>query len=305
MNQALNPQYPVSLAGVFPPIPTPFDERGEVDHAALADNLQRWNEYDLAGYVVLGSNGEFPLCSREEKVSIWATARKVIPPGKLLIAGTGAESTTETVALTRLAAEAGADVALAVTPHYFGGMMTSEALLRHYEVLAHASPIPVMIYNVPKFTGVDMAADAIARSGQHPNLIGLKETGGNIAKMADTVRLADPGFQMLVGSAGFFFAGLAVGAVGGILALSNLAPAQCIEIYRLFHDGRWDEAAMLQRRMLPVNAAVTSRFGIPGLKAALEMLGYYGGPVRMPLQELTGEQRGMVRDILVEGGVLV
>ena len=304
MNESTSLHSPVSLAGVFPPIPTPFDEKGKVDRGALADNLARWNEYGLAGYVVMGSNGESVLCSEEEKAAVWETARKAIAPGKLLIAGTGAESTSETITLTRRAAEAGADVALAVTPHYFGGMMTSEALVRHYEVLAHASPIPVLVYNVPKFTGIDMDAGAIARAGQHPNVIGLKETGGNIAKMADIVRLAEPGFQMIAGSAAFFFAGLAVGAVGGILALANIAPAQSVEIYRLFKAGKWDEAAELQRRMLPVNAAVTARFGIAGLKAALEMLGYYGGPVRMPLLELGDEQRAEVRGILVEGGVL-
>jgi 4-hydroxy-2-oxoglutarate aldolase len=309
MNQFTNPQFtnpqsPISLAGVFPPIPTPFDGKGNIDHEALAENLERWNEYDLAGYVVMGSNGEAVLCSEEEKASVWETARKVIPPGKLLIAGTGAESTSETITLTRRAAEAGADVALVVTPHYFGGLMTSEALVRHYEVLAHASPIPVMVYNVPKFTGVDMDAGAIARAGQHPNIIGLKETGGNIVKMADIVRLAEPGFQMIAGSAAFLFAGLAVGAVGGILALANIAPAQSIEIYRLFQAGRWGEAAELQRQMLPVNAAVTARFGIAGLKAALEMLGYHGGPVRMPLLELGEEDRRILRDVLVDGGVL-
>jgi 4-hydroxy-2-oxoglutarate aldolase len=294
----------LSLAGVFPPIPTPFDASGNVDLEALTENLERWNEYDLAGYVVMGSNGEAVLCSEEEKASVWQTARDAIPPGKLLIAGTGAESTAETIALTRRAAEAGADAALAVTPHYFGGMMTAAALVQHYEVLADASPIPVMIYNVPKFTGLDMDAEAIARAGRHPNIIGLKETGGNIAKMADIVRLADPGFQMIAGSAAFFFAGLAVGAVGGILALANIAPAQCIEIYRLFRARRCDEAAELQRQMLPVNAAVTARYGIPGLKAALEMLGYRGGPVRLPLQDLGGEERRRLRDIMMAGGLL-
>jgi 4-hydroxy-2-oxoglutarate aldolase len=161
-----------------------------------------------------------------------------------------------------------------------------------------------MMYNVPKFTGIDMEAAAIARAGQHPNIIGIKETGGNIAKMADIVRLAEPGFQMIAGAAAFFFAGLAVGAVGGILALANIAPDQSIVIYRLFQAGRWDEAAELQRRILPVNAAVTARFGIAGLKAALEMLGYYGGPVRMPLLDLGETERQTLRAILVEGGVL-
>ncbi len=221
-----------------------------------------------------------------------------------MIAGTGCESTRATIALTCRAAEAGADAALVVTPHYYKGRMTPDALVGHFCAVADASPIPVLLYNVPSNTGVDMDAATIARAAQHPNIVGVKDTGGNIAKMADTVRLVRPGFQVLAGSAGFFFAGLAIGAVGGVLALANIAPQQAIDIYRLFKAGRWDEAAELQRRMLPVNAAVTARFGIAGLKAALDMLGYYGGPVRPPLLAITDAERQTLRTILAEGGLL-
>lgn len=304
MNPSTNSQATVSLAGVFPPIPTPFDERGDVAYGALTENLRRWNEYDLAGYVVIGSNGEAVYCDEKEKLRVWKTARQAIPSSKLLIAGTGAESTSGTIALTQLAAEAGADVALALTPHYYAGKMTAEALIQHFRAVADASPIPLMIYNVPKFTQVDIGAAAIAQAARHPNIVGMKETGGNITKMGDTVRLAGPEFQLIAGSAGFFFAGLALGAVGGILALANIAPQTCIDIYRLFHEGRWEQAAELQRQMIPVNAAVTARFGIAGLKAALDMLGYYGGPVRSPLLDLSGEERQALRAILVEGELL-
>jgi 4-hydroxy-2-oxoglutarate aldolase len=270
----------------------------------LTANLQRWNEYGLAGYVVMGSNGEAVYCDQAEKVAVWETARAVVPAGKLLIAGTGAESTRGTIALTQLAAGAGADVALVVTPHYYAGKMGSQALVRYFQAVADASPIPVMIYNVPKATQVDMKAEAIARAAQHPNIIGMKETGGNITKMGDTVRLAPSGFQLIAGSAGFLFAGLALGAVGGILALANIAPQVCLDIYRLFGSGRWEEAAEVQRRMIPVNAAVTAGYGIAGLKAALDMLGYYGGPVRPPLLSLDGKERDALRAILLKGGVL-
>lgn len=294
----------LSLAGVYPPIPTPFDAAGEIAYGAIVDNLARWNEYDLRGYVVLGSNGEAVYVSDEEKVRVWETARRAIPAGKLLVAGTGSQSTRQTIALTRLAADAGADVALAVTPHYYSGKMTSEALVRHYQALADASPIPVMIYNVPGFTGVDMDAAALARAAQHPNLIGMKETGGNITKMGDIVHQAPPGFQMLAGSAGFFLAGLAIGAVGGILALANIAPQRCLDLYRLFQAGQWAGAAALQRQCIPLNSAVTARFGIAGLKAAMDMLGYYGGPVRAPLLDLGNDDRQVLRDILVRSRVL-
>ena len=293
----------VSLSGVFPPIPTPFDAEGSVAIQALVKNLERWNQYDLAGYVVLGSNGEGVYLAEQEKLRVWEAARQVIPSDKLMIAGTGCESTRQTIDLSRQAAQAGADAVLVVTPNYFDGKMTSEGLLHHYQTVAEASPVPVLLYNVPKFTHVDMDTSAIARAARHPNIIGIKDTSGNITKLANIVRLTGPDFQVLAGSAGFFFAGLALGAVGGILALSNIAPRQCLHIHRLFKAGRWDEAAELQRRMIPVNAAVTSRFGIAGLKAALDMLGYYGGPVRSPLMDLVDSERQALQDVLVEGGI--
>lgn len=294
----------ISLDGVFPPIPTPFDSEGNLALDALVENLERWNSYNLAGYVVLGSNGEAVYLTEEEKLRVWETAREAIPPQKLMIAGTGLEATCQTIFLTQRAAKLGADAALLVTPHYYAGKMTSESLVSHYEAVAEESPIPIIIYDVPKFTNVDMDASTIARASSHPNIVGIKDSGGNIAKLTDVVRLAEPGFQVLAGTGGFFFAGLTLGAVGGILALANVAPQQSVDIYRLFKAGRFDKAADLQRRMLPVNAAVTSRFGIAGLKTALDMLGYYGGPVRSPLLDLTQAERDTLQAILREAGLL-
>jgi 4-hydroxy-2-oxoglutarate aldolase len=294
----------ISLSGVFPPIPTPFDGGGKVHLAALTENLERWNQYGLAGYVVLGSNGEPVYVNEGEKITVWQAARAVIPNGKLMIAGTGCESTRETIHLTRLAADAGADAALVVTPHYYTSQMTRESLLRHYRAVADSSPIPLMVYNVPKFTNVDLDATTIAQASQHPNIVGVKDSSGNIAKLADVVRLAGPGFQVLAGTGGFFFAGLSLGAVGGVLALANVAPQESIDLYGLYRAGEWEKAADLQRRMLPVNAAITSRFGIPGLKAALDLLGYYGGPVRSPLLDLGAAERETVRGILADAGLI-
>jgi len=294
----------ISLRGVFPPVPTPFDAKGDVAPQRLIENIERLNQYDLSGYVVLGSNGEAGYLSEEEKVRVWEAARQAIPPDKLMIAGAGCESTRQTIGLSRQAAQAGADGVLLVTPHYYDGQMTPDSLLHHYQAVADGVPIPVLLYTVPKFTHVDIDVPTVARLARHPNIIGIKDTGGNMAKLADTVRLAGPDFQVLAGSAGFFLAGLALGAVGGILALSNVAPQRCLDLYRLFQAGQMEEAAELQRWMIPVNAAITARFGIAGLKAALEMLGYYGGPVRSPLLPLTEEERRALRDILREGGLL-
>jgi len=254
--------------------------------------------------VVLGSNGEAVYLTEEEKLRVWETARQAIPSHKVMIAGTGCESTRQTIALTRQAAQIGADAALLLTPHYYSGKMTPDSLVSHYQAVADASPLPVVLYNVPKFTNVDLDAATIARAARHPNIIGIKDSGGNVSKLADIVRLTDADFQVLAGSAGFFFAGLTLGAVGGIMALANVAPQQSIDIYRLFKAGQWDEAADLQRRMVPVNAAVTARYGIAGLKAALDMLSYYGGPVRSPLLDLTQNERHALRDVLAAGGLL-
>jgi 4-hydroxy-2-oxoglutarate aldolase len=289
---------------VLPPIPTPFDARGDVAYPRLVENLERWNRYDLAGYVILGSNGEAVYLSEREKERVLETARQAIPSDKLMIAGTGCESTRQTIALTRQAARAGADAALVITPHFYGGKMTADSLVAHYHAVAEASSIPVVLYNVPKFTQLDLDAPTIARAAGHPNIIGIKDSGGNVTKLGDIVRLTGTDFQVLAGSAGFLFAALTLGAVGGIVALANVAPQQAIDIYRLFKAGEWDEAADLQRRMIPVNAAVTARFGVAGLKAAMDLLGYYGGPVRSPLLNLTEGEGQALQDVLVQGGVL-
>ena len=293
-----------SFRGVFPPIPTPFDEDGELALDKLVENIDRWNKFDLSGYVVLGSNGEAVLVSREEKAAVWGAAREAIPEGKLMIAGAGCQSTRETIALSCQAAEAGADAVLLVTPDYYDGQMTAEALIQHYTAVADNVPVPVLLYSVPKFTHVDIDTATVAKLAEHPNIAGIKDTGGSVAKMADIVHQANPDFQLLAGSASFLLGGLVVGAVGGILALANISAVNCLGIFHLYQAGRIDEAAALQRRMVPVNAAVTAHWGIPGLKAAMEMLGYYGGPVRSPLRDLDEEARQALREVLVAGGLL-
>lgn len=293
----------LSLSGIFPPIPTPFDASGGVHYAALTDNLTRWNQHALAGYVVLGSNGEAPYLGWEEKLRVLETVRRSTPEGKLVIAGTGLESTRETIHFTLEAARTGADAALVLTPHYFDGAMKSVNLVQHFWTVADASPIPVILYNVPKFTHVDMEAAAVAQASRHPNIIGVKDSGGNIAKIADVVHQTQPDFQVLAGSASFLFAALTLGAVGGVLAMANIAPQVCLSIFQHTQAGEWDEAAELQRQMIAVNAAVTARFGIPGLKCALDYLGYYGGPVRSPLQPLTEPERQTLITILTTAGL--
>jgi 4-hydroxy-2-oxoglutarate aldolase len=294
----------ISMAGIYPPIPTPFDASGEMDLKVFARNFERWNRFPLSGYVVLGSNGEFPYLSEPEKLTLFEAARKLIPSDKLFMAGTACESAHSTIALTKKAAALGADVAILITPSYYKSRMDAAGLCHYYQSVADASPIPVSMYNMPANTGVDMAADVIIKLSQHPNIVGLKDSGGNLAKIGEVVRYARPGFQVLAGSAGFLYPALCMGAVGGVLALANIAPQQCCDIVSLFKHGKHEDARELQQRMIPPNTAVTARFGVPGLKAALDMLGYYGGPPRSPMLPLPDAQKESLRNIMVEAGIL-
>lgn len=292
------------LEGIYPPIPTPFDADGRVATDALTENLRTWNQYGLRGYVVLGSNGEQVLLNERERPQVLETARVAIPSDKLMIVGTGCQSTVATVELTQQAARIGADAALVLSPYYYKGRMTPEVLLRHFHTVADSSPIPVILYNMPACTGIDLNAETVATIAEHENIIGIKDSGGNVVKMGDMRRLAGRDFQVLAGSASFLLPALSVGAVGGVLALANIAPAQCLAIHEHFLNDKLDQARDLQVRMIPVNTAVTRRWGVPALKAALDMLDMYGGPPRAPLLSLSEDAKQKLRAILIEGKVM-
>ena len=294
----------LDLSGIYPPIPTPFDSDGKIATLAFSENLHGWNQYPLRGFVVLGSNGELVLLSKQERVRVLETARDAIPPDKLMIAGTGCQSTEQTVELTKSAAAIGADAALVVTPSYYRGLMTKDVLRKHFHAVAEASSIPIIIYNIPPCTGIDLDAETVAALAEHENIIGIKDSGGNVIKMAEIGRLAGPDFQVLAGSASFLLPALSVGAVGGILALANIAPVQCLGIWQHFLNREWEEARQMQMRMIPVNTAITRRGGVPAVKGALDMLGMYGGPVRPPLLPLSSEKKQQLRDILRRAGIL-
>jgi len=297
-------QRSIPLNGTYPPIPTPFNANGKVATHALTENLQTWNQYGLGGYVVLGSNGELVLLNEQERLQVFRTARTAISSGKLMIAGTGCQSTVETVQLTKKAAAIGADAALVVTPSYYKGRMTKEALIKYFHTVADTASIPVIIYNIPACTGIDLSAETVTAIAEHENIIGIKDSGGNVVKMGEIRQLAGPDFQVLAGSASFLLPALSVGAVGGILALANIAPAQCLAIREHFLKGELDQARELQVRMIPVNTAVTRGWGVPALKAAMDMLGMYGGPPRAPLLPLSEDTERELRTILIEGKVI-
>ncbi len=287
------------LSGILPPVPTPFNEQGEIAADKLIKNIKELVRTDLTGFIVLGSNGEYVYLDEDEKLKLCEAAREAIPGDRLLVAGTGTESTRATLRLTKAAAQVGADVAIIITPAYYKPAMTVEALIKHFLTIAEASPIPVVLYNMPAYTGVDLATDTILSLAEHPNIIGLKESSGNVVKIAEIVqgvKERDLNFSVLAGSASFLLASLAVGASGGIVASANVAARDCLELYQT--QTRPAEALIIQQRLLPLNAAVTSRFGVAGLKYAMEKTGLYGGPVRPPLLPLAAKGQTEIDYIL-------
>ena len=277
----------LKLDGIFPPLPTSFDNSENLVLNEMRSNIRKLSKYNLTGFLVLGSNGEMVNLNEKEKFAVYDMARDAIPSNKLMISGTGGQSTKETIALTKSAANAGTDAVLVLNPSYYKGLMSTASLVSHYFSVAEASPVPVIIYNMPASSGLDMNADTIVEIARHPNIIGMKDSGGNMVKMGDIKFRVNPEFQILAGSAGFLLPALSIGAVGGILALANIAPNQCIGIYEAFLDGDLNKARKIQLEMIPVNSAVTSKWGIPALKEAMDHLGLYGGPTRKPILPVT------------------
>jgi 4-hydroxy-2-oxoglutarate aldolase len=276
-------------------MPTPF-VGDEVDRAAIAFNIDRWMRAGLGGVVALGTNGESGLLAEDESDLVVGAARDAVPSGKLLIAGAGRESTRATVAAARRAAALGADMVLVRTPSFFRTQMTPAVLLRHFTTVADSSPVPVLLYNFPAQTGVNFAPDTIATLAAHPNITGLKETGTDAAQLAGYAEAAaGANFSILVGSAPGFYAGLCVGAVGGIVAAACVLPELCVRLHTAARAGGHAEARALQRQITPIGVLVTATYGVPGLKAALDASGYKGGEPRAPLVPLASEGKERIR----------
>lgn len=294
----------LSLRGIFPPIPTPFKQDESLDPDNLKANLARWNKEPLAGYVVAGSNGEAVALSFEERIELVAAARMAIPEDRLLIAGAGAESTRQTIALAEGMKHGGADAVIVVTPSYYGPRLDHSALVAHYLKVADASQLPVLLYSVPVYTGLDLPVAVVRELAAHENIIGIKDSGGSISKIDKMVNGTPADFQVLSGSASIFLAALVVGAVGVVPAIGCLAAGQISALMLAFESGDIDAARQFQAKLIGPTEAVTSRFGIAGLKAALDLAGYYGGPVRSPLQAITEEERTLLENTLTEADLL-
>lgn len=273
----------MKLSGVMPPITTPFQD-GKLAPDKLKKNFQKWNKTNLSGYLVLGSNGEAVYINEKEKIKVIEISRESIPASKIMLVGTGMESTRETIRFTNDAAKMGADCALVVTPSYFKGSMKPQILYDHFIAVAESSRIGILIYNVPQFTGINLEPELVAKLSEHSNIIGIKDSSGNIGQLGETIHLSKKGFAVFVGSAPVFFPALCVGAAGGILAVANVVPQECVQIQNFFKKGKMSEARALQGQLTPLAKAVTARYGIGGLKMAMDLTGYFGGNPRSPLK---------------------
>ena len=275
------------FTGIYTPIVTPFRSDDTVDETGLVGNVKRWMNTSLTGLVVLGSNGEAAQLDDSEADRIIDLVREQVPSDRPLLAGTGRESTRATIAATRRAAAAGVDAVLVRTPSFFKSQMTTDVFVRHYTDVAEASPVPVLLYNVTMFTGVNLQADAVERLAVHRNIVGMKESGSDIAQIAEYVSRTPDDFTVLAGSATTFVHALCAGCDGAILALAALVPDSCLELLTLVRQHRLDEARTLQRRLLPIAKSVGGTYGVPGLKAALHLLRFAGGAPRPPLRSVT------------------
>ena len=288
--------------GIYPPLPTFFDTNDELDIPTLQRHIQRLVDSGIAGYVLMGSNGEAVHLTNDERVRLIQAASEEIGNASQampLIVGCGDSSTRSTIANCRAAAEYGADIALVLPPFYYRGNMNTQALIAHYRAVADASPVPILIYNMPANTaGLDLDASTICILAEHANIIGVKDSAGNIAKLAQIVTSVPETFKVFAGSASYLLPALSIGAAGAVSALANVFPQKVHNVQTLFDAGQLHEARTLQARLIPANNGVTTVYGVPGLKAALELTAGYGGLPRMPLLPLTTQERETLLNML-------
>ena len=288
------------LRGVLLPFTTPFNDGGGIDIHGLRSNLEKWNETGIVGYVALGSTGERVHLSEREFLEVIETARASASKQTAFIVGVGQQGTRATVDEVRHVAEAGADAVLVITPNFYKSDMTQQALVNYFMAVADASPVPLLLYSVPHLTGVTIQSETIARLSEHENIVGVKDSSGDILALAETVRLVPSDFAALTGNGSALYPALCVGARGGILAIGCAAPRLAVAIYDAFQSGEHERARALQQKLTRLTRGALVRYGISGLKAALDMLGYTGGCVRAPLSDASEEARREIATVLKE-----
>ena len=282
----------MKLHGIIPPIATPFDHNGDLYKVKVQHNVEKWNRTGLAGYVVCGSTGESVHLTTEEKLKLWDWVAEYAAPDKILLAGTGMESVRETVALTNAAADRGYKAAMVRTPHYYKNLVNrTDAQVLYYRAVADQAKIPIFIYNWPQVTGVDISVEAVVALSHHPNMFAIKESSGNLEKCIQMIKEVKPGFQVLTGSAPILAPSLAVGCAGAVLAFANAAPHATVSIWEAHRTREFAAAMDWQNRIMRAAQLVTVKYGVPGLKYAMDLNGYYGGPPRLPLTVITPEAK--------------
>ncbi|HEX7779573.1 MAG TPA: dihydrodipicolinate synthase family protein [Vicinamibacterales bacterium] len=286
------------LRGIFPPIPTTFDDRGDLDTAAIASNVRQWMTTGLKGILALGSNGEAGFVDEDESDRVVTAVRAAMPADRLLLVGAGRESTRATMAATRRAADLGADAVLIRTPSFFKSQMTTDALMKHYVAVADASPVPMLLYNLPGPTGISLTLPLIQSLADHPNVIGVKETSPELDRLGQFAAVRPERFSVMCGWAPVVYPALVSGATGAILAVANVLPDETVTLFEHVRAGRYAEALALQRRLTPVAQMVSTTYGVAGLKAALDLVGYRGGPVRAPLLPISDRVRSDIEQAI-------
>lgn len=294
-----DPTRTARFTGILVPVTTPFDPvTGEIAPVSFRENLRRWIDAGVDGIVLFGTNGEGKLVDADEKRRLIDFARDVVPADVPIIAGAGAESTRATIAEVRKLGEAGVDAVLVSAPPYFGSILSPAALRDHFTAIADASPVPVILYHIPKYTHVTLEAGLVGELARHPNVAGIKDSSGDLKRFADYSDACGGACSLLVGSGAILYPALELGAAGGIVALGLLAPELTLRIHRHFLAGETREAGAIQTRLAPVHREIVARFGPPGTKAALDALGYHGGPPRPPLAPLSEKERRHVVQVL-------
>jgi 4-hydroxy-2-oxoglutarate aldolase len=293
------------LHGIFPPVTTNFDHvTGEIAPIRLRENLRRWVEEPIDGIVLFGSTGEGALLDEDEQVRLTALSREVVPAGFPLITGASAESTRATARLVKRLAAEGADIMLVHPPAYFGPYLSPAAMLDHFRAVADASPVPVLLYHIPKYTRVTLEPGFVGELMRHPNVAGLKDSSGDIKRFADYTTACEKGCRLFVGNGSLLYTALELGAAGGILAVADIAPALCASVVREFRGGNSQNAGRLQGRLTPLHKEIVVPFGAAGIKVALDLLGWAGGPPRAPLRPLAEKDRQQVARVMQEAGLL-
>ncbi len=285
------------LQGVFAALTTPF-ENDKVAIQHFRENLQQYNPYDLAGYVVAGSSGEAAYLTDEESEMLVKEAMEAKAKDKKIIVGTARESTSATISFTNRMADLGIHAALIRTPSYFKSVMTEEALKRHYYAIADDVKIPVIPYHIPQVTGLSISQQLVVELAEHPNIIGIKDSSGNLPFLGEVIPDLPPDFSYLLGAGSVFFFGLLLGASGGILRLAGVVPKQCAILYKDFMERRWEKASKGQKVLIPLNNAIIQKYGIPGAKYAMDLLGFYGGAPRAPILPIDTDGKTAIERII-------